>query len=259
MNLLVLLSGVADPKWPLPAVVDADALRAHRRAHPALSPFDEAALELALKLRDADPATRIEALFVAPAGEDALLRQVTSHRLDRVRALDSAALPPAWDASAFAAAIVKALGDIETDLILMGREFGDEDDGCVPGLLAHELGRSYCSQVLSLEARDGGVRVQRQQADRLEYRLPSLPALVAVVNHAGNRLRHPLLKNVMAARKMTFETIKTDSTVSGQLELAGRDAMPQAARELNCRMIDGDIDTQARWLAGVLRGEKIDV
>ena len=59
MNVLVLLSGIADPKWQLPEPVTETSLRTQRASYPLLSPFDEAALEVALKLRDADEATKI--------------------------------------------------------------------------------------------------------------------------------------------------------------------------------------------------------
>ena len=47
MNVLVLLAGIADTKWPLPGDLSAASLNAHRAGHEALGPFDEAALVFA--------------------------------------------------------------------------------------------------------------------------------------------------------------------------------------------------------------------
>lgn len=57
MNVLVLISGI--PSGRLPPLADATSLPAHALRYPRLSPFEEAALELTLKLRDADAAVRI--------------------------------------------------------------------------------------------------------------------------------------------------------------------------------------------------------
>jgi len=78
MNVLVLISGIADPKWPLPPQPDATALQIHASRYAVMSPFDEAALELALKLRDADPSVAITAVV---AGGEALARKTAEWRV----------------------------------------------------------------------------------------------------------------------------------------------------------------------------------
>ena len=59
MKVAVLIAGVQDPKWP---VTPSGALGEEQGdQHRIMSPFDEAALEIALRLRDADPAVQIMA------------------------------------------------------------------------------------------------------------------------------------------------------------------------------------------------------
>lgn len=147
MEVVVLIRGVADPKWALPAELTPQALQAHASQHAALSPFDEAALELALKLRDCDPAVRVRTLV---AGDEALARRVAGWRADAVHRIDLAGVPH-WNAAAVANALSQAVGALAKDasLVLAGREFGDWDDGTVPSALAHamrlphEIGRAH--------------------------------------------------------------------------------------------------------------------
>jgi len=258
MNVLLLLAGIADPKWPLPAEpLDAAALQAQRARYPLLSPFDEAALELALKLRDADASTHISALLAASGADDALLRHVASFRLDRVDGYDSAACP-AWNSAALAEAIAAHVrGRAEApDLLLIGREFGDLDDGSLPARLAEALGLPGVSLALQVQRGEGGLLITRQQGAQQEELQQSLPALVAVSNHARNRLRHPLLKNVMAAKKLSFDclTLPAAEADAAPLRLAGLHAAVAAQRQGRCQMLEGDMESQARALAAALRG-----
>ena len=66
MNIAVLLAGIVDPKWPLQGLhLGAGGVVAGDDKLPGkLSPFDEAALETALKLRDADPDVNICAFLL---------------------------------------------------------------------------------------------------------------------------------------------------------------------------------------------------
>lgn len=253
MNVLVLLAGVADPRHPLPAPTDAHALLHARISHPVLSPFDEAALEIALKLRDADPTTEISALVVATSEREPLLRTAASFRLAHTLGVDAAGLP-LWDAAAAA----RALADVvrthfpQPPLVLLGREFGDGDDGTLPAALATALGMPYASLALSLRIEADRASVLRQGAAGLErWRLP-LPLVASITNDPQNRLRHPLLKNVMAAKKMPFSLITPPPAVP-MLRLASSIAAAPPERTGPCAMLAGPPAAQAAALARLLQ------
>ncbi len=254
MNVLVLLAGIADPKWPLPASLAAGSLDVHRASYPLLSPFDEAALELALKLRDADPSVRIGALVAAASAQDPLLKHVASFRLDQLSAYDTARWP-AWNSAALAAALSAQLQTLAPapDLVLIGREFGDLDDGSLAPTLARAMGWAFSALVLEVGSADAGVQLLRQHGAVQERVHQDLPVLAAVTNHARNRLRHPLLKNVMAAKKMAFECIALpDTAAAPALRLTGAAPVAAPERTTACRMLGGDAGAQARALATLL-------
>lgn len=254
MQVLVFLSGIADPKRELPSTINEATLTAQRANYPLLSPFDEAALEVALKLRDADPSISIRALVGTHGQDDTLLRHVAGFRLDQVEGFDLTRWP-AWNVAVLAAGLASQVAALPTppDLCLIGREFGDLDDGSLPAALAAALNRPFASLALELKSDAGALVVTRQQGTALEQHLVRLPAAAAITNHPRNRLRHPLLKNVMAAKKMRFEHLDLGAAVSDRTpQLRGVAAAHVPVRQAACRMLGGDPATQARELIAVL-------
>lgn len=256
MNVLIILSGMADAKLPLPRPVNAETLQALRASHALLSPFDEAALELGLKLRDADPSVQLTALVAASTAQDKLLQHVASFRLDEVLAYPVQQIP-AWNSRALAAGLsgfVQAQSGTTPDLVLIGREFGDEDDGGVPAATAHALNWPLVSQTMHVQhAAPSLLQILRQFGTVQEVLTQTTPAVAAVTNHARNKLRHPLLKNVMAAKKMQF-TLQPlpEDTAPTALTLVSTDQASAPERSEQCQMIAGDVSTQARALAHLL-------
>ena len=255
MNVLVILCGIADPKWPLPLPLTASALREQRASYPLLSPFDEAALELALKLRDADPLTRISVLLAASSAQDKLMQHVASFRIDQLIAYP-ADLHPAWDSAALAKAFAAQVmgSDTVADLVLIGREFGDEDDASVPAAIAQALNWPFVSQTMEVRQGEGAVlQLTRQFGPDQELLSQAAPLVAAVTNHSRNKLRHPLLKNVMMTKKMVFTLTPlptTDHAALVRLEGLALATPPVSAAQ--CRMLAGDVATQARALAQLL-------
>lgn len=248
MYLLVLLSGIVDPKWPLPAEPAAAAALPRK-----LSPFDESALECALKLRDVDPSVRISATVVAPLVEDSLLRTVASHRLDRVAGLeiDQAML---WDARAFSALLAAIVAsETSVDLVLLGREFGDGDDGVLAPCFAEALRWPFVGLAQEVVRTEGLWELLRERGELEErIRLPG-PVLASVTNDRRNRLRHPLMKNVAMAKKLVFE-INAAETATPAVRLQALHERPVMRHATPCRMIQGSIEEQAAELAVLLRG-----
>ncbi len=245
---------MADPKWPLPAQPDVAALAAHAARYALPSPFDEAALELALQLRDADPATAITAVV---AGPETLARKVAEWRLDAVHRL-AATAPGEWDAGASARALAYAVAPLARDagVVLCGREFGDWDDGSVPALLARAWRFAHVPLALGVEVDEGRLRVTRQRGAALERWTVPGPALLSVTNDARNKLRHPLLKNVMAARRLQIPTLPLEA-IAPAVACVGVAPAAAAPRAAACRMLTGPLEEQARELAGLLRQEGV--
>ncbi|OMG66334.1 electron transfer flavoprotein subunit beta [Stutzerimonas balearica] len=259
MKIVILLSGVADIRFPLhPLSLDGGAVVEGAGARRLLSPFDEAALEVALKLRDARPETRLDVLVLGGANADNLLRAVAAFKPDRLQRLD---LKPAslWDAPLTAGQLVSVLSReaADAELVLIGREFGDLDDGSVPVLLASRLGRPLFA--LAQHAEWGGecVRLLRERGAREEWLTVSAPLLASVTNDKRNKLRHPLMKNVMEAKRLSFEGI-TAQAAAEPLALVELAAARVVQRGGDCRLLDGAAPVQARVLLDWLKAQGVN-
>ncbi|MBV1796486.1 hypothetical protein [Siccirubricoccus sp. G192] len=261
MQVVVLLAGVVDPKWRLdrlglrPGTELADESGLPRR----LSPFDEAALETALKLRDADPAVRVTAVLPGDVGSDALLRGVAAFRPDRAFRFDTSGLAP-WDPRAAVRLLGLAVGAACgcPDLVLMGREFGDCDDGVLPAALAEAQGWRFCGLAHAVAIADGRFVAHRIRGPREELlRLPP-PALVSITNDRGNRLRHPLMKNVMLAKRGPVEVVTPQAGAIPRAVVARSLAVvPPPQRGAGaCRILSGPVDAQVAELAAYLRARR---
>lgn len=250
MEVAVLTSGVADPKWPLPQEFSLKALQAHAAQRATLSPFDEAALELALALRGADPQVRITCLV---ASDEALARSVAGWRPDAIHRLALAAVP-CWDGGLVAQALARAVAELApaADLVLVGREFGDFDEGGVPAALARHARLPLVPLVLGVSRQPEGLTALRQGGGSLERVQLAGRALACVTNDPGNRLRHPLMKNVMLAKKMPIPVWQAPPPDGGALQLESVQAARAPERSGACQWLEGSVQEKAQALARVL-------
>ena len=218
MQICVLLAGVLDPKWPLPqgdwlrdpALLDGIARK--------LSPFDEAALEVALRLRESLPQATLAVWMPDGPGALGLMRAVAAHKPEHVGLLN---IPDAvrWDPAACArevAAVLRAAG--AGSLWLTGREFGDFDDGTFCAWLAGEASVSLVTMAEELRVQDDGtLRALRTRSQVTEHVRVPLACVVTLTNARSNRLRHPLMKNVMLAKKLAIESVAHESSDTARI------------------------------------------
>jgi electron transfer flavoprotein beta subunit len=256
MNIAVLLAGIADPKRPLPRPPENDWRNVVDAADFAfsLSPFDEAALEIGLKLRTAQAGSTLTVLLSDGAVSESLMRALAAFRPDHLIGI---ARPAAerWQPAALTRRVVDALAGLteQPDVMLVGREHGDADDGVVAPYLAESLGRAYAGLVLSVQARDGGIACTRAAADGEEIIALPFPALISISNDKGNRLRHPLLKNVMLAKQQKFSVLDSNPALPQRVVLTQAGPPPATqAGHAPCRMLQGTLSEQAHELAEYL-------
>lgn len=244
MKLLVLVAGVLDPKWPL--APDVGGLQEPTAERMILSPFDEAALEIALRIRDVRPEASIRAIVAGGESAAKLARAVSALNIADVATI---ALQAPWDQGAVAHELAGACGD--TDLILIGREFGDCDDGLVPPMLAGLLGRQYFgrAQVVGTE---GALRLMREAGGFEEWLPLSAPIVASVTNDRRCRLRKPLMKNVMIARQAAIAAIAAGPAAPRLIEFVGMRELACARAPVDCEMLEGSHEYQAGRLAEIL-------
>lgn len=152
-----------------------------------VNPHDEAALELALRLKDQHENTSVVLLTLGPMiAEDALRRCMATGADDLYQipvngpaplTSDPLNQPDPWVKSDLLARAVKT---IRGDLVLCGKASLDKGSGQVGALLAHRLDRPYVSAItdLQMDSSGGGLQVQRSAGrgvrEIIECRLPAV-------------------------------------------------------------------------------------
>ena len=181
MRVVVFLAAVLDPKWTL-SFSESGGLPARDPQKLSLSPFDEAALELALRLREGKGGGCCS-LHVCLLGQESerLARKVAAYKPDTIKTVS---LPPEGLAERrnLSAALAECAGrqDGPADVVLIGREFGDCDDGAVPAMLARLMGVGYVGLIHAIELDGPDVRFQRRRDGTLESILCAPPMLASV-------------------------------------------------------------------------------
>lgn len=256
-HIAVILVPVVDPQLAAKQLtIGSDGNVATDKLKHVLGPYDEAALENALALRDAVPGSTVTALVFGGAAANEALRYAMALKVDKARwiAIESDAC---WDASAIAQIIADTVLVLENqpDVILMGPELGDHDDGAVPPLAATLLHRTFFSWAYKVAAREDALVLSRDSGDFEERLITSAPVLATVSTHPSVRLRLPLIKNIMAANRQQVEN-----------EIAGprRAAVALEATTLagtgrkrggDCQMLQGNTEEIAAAFARLIRGK----
>lgn len=166
-----------------------------------MSPFDEQAVEAALRIREANAGARITVLTLGPESA----RNVLKHGLamgadDGVLLSDAAYAGSDGYGTALAlSAAIRKLGAV--DLVLAGRQAADDDAGVVGIGIAELLGMPAVSYAQDLQIDGGHARVERVLDDGTEIVQAPLPAVVTVSNELGEPRKPNLRETMRAARK----------------------------------------------------------
>ena len=191
----------------------------------SMNPYDEFALEEALRLKEKFGEGSVTAVTVGPDAARETLRSALAMGADEGVLLRSAG---SHDGLAVARALADEIATREYDLILFGKQAIDDDGMQVPAMVSELLGLPCATVVVSLEIDDGRVTARREIEGGHEVVEFELPGVVA--SQKGlNEPRYPSLKGIMAAKKKPLEE-KDVELVDGGLELvelSGPPARPE--------------------------------
>lgn len=248
MRIVVCIKQIPNPD-ALAAVlrIDEDARAAVLPpGHPAVvSPFDEQALEAALRIRDRlGSAVKISAITLGPEPARSALKQALALGADDgVHVLD--ARFEGADGFVVANALARAIRKSGAfDLILAGRQAADWDAGIVGLGIAELLDLPSVSFARAIEIEAGTARVERVLPDGFERIAAPLPALVTVSNELGE-VRKPNLRETMrAARKpvvvWSAADLDLDPSALRPRRVLERLFIPE--KSARCEMIDAGTD-----------------
>jgi electron transfer flavoprotein beta subunit len=166
-----------------------------------ISPYDEFALEAALKLKEAKGEGEVIAITVGEATSAESLRSALAMGADRAVLLKG---QPTFDGSATAKALAVEIKTIAPDLVLCGMKAVDGDQQQVGTMLAEYAGMPSVSVVAEFEFQDGKAVCHREIEGGVEIVEVSTPAVITMTK-GKQEPRYPSLKGIMAAKKKPLE------------------------------------------------------
>lgn len=260
INVLVCIKQILDPEAPTSAYkVDGETNRMTQAGvPPVMSPFDENALEAALRLKDANQA-KITVLSLGRNLSKAVLRKSLAAGADELVLLEDDVFDDldSYATASILSAAIRRIG--EYDIILTGIQAADWNAGVVGSGIAEILSIPSVTTAQKVEISDGGVRVERILSDGYEVIESSLPVLISVSNELGE-LRSAPLRAIMEAQKKPLTTwmaadLGVDVAQMRQIELL-KLFIPQ--KESRCEMVTGETEEElGKNLALKLRDTKV--
>jgi electron transfer flavoprotein beta subunit len=206
-NIIVCMKQVLDPEIPLSLFrIDTEAKQAipPKAMPPVLSPFDENALEAALKVKDIQE-SKVTVISLGKKLNRVVVSSALAAGADQLVLLQDEAFGDFntyLTAKAIAAAI-KKLG--QYDLILCGLQAADTNTGQVGTGIASILGIPCIKAARKVELNNDKVRVEKASADGSEVIEAPTPAVVTTTYEVG-ALREPGVEAFMSAAKKPITT-----------------------------------------------------
>ncbi|MCP4750411.1 MAG: hypothetical protein GY866_05935, partial [Proteobacteria bacterium] len=115
-----------------------------------INPYDEAALEQAIKVKDLNSSSRITVLTLGPLFAENELNRSLALGVDGFIQIEAGQPSDQLESRQKAHLLAKAVEEIGADLVLCGKESLDRRNGQVGAFLAHFLGTPFVSSILEL-------------------------------------------------------------------------------------------------------------
>lgn len=205
MKVLVAVKRVIDYNVKIRVKADGSGVETEN-VKMSMNPFDEIAVEEAVRLKEAGTVAEIVAVSIGTKQSQETIRTALAMGADRGILVESeVALEPLAVAKT-----LKAIADKESpDLIVLGKQAIDDDANQTGQMLAALLGWGQGTFASDLKIADGVAEVTREIDGGLETLSVTLPA-VLTTDLRLNEPRYASLPNIMKAKKKTIDTLTPD-------------------------------------------------
>jgi electron transfer flavoprotein beta subunit len=202
MKLLVPIKRVVDYNVKVRVKADGTGVET-ANVKMSMNPFDEIAVEEAVRLKEKGIVTEIVAVSIGPAQAQEQIRTALAMGADRGILVEAEGAEPLGVAK-----ILKAIADREQPgLIILGKQAIDDDMNATGQMLAALLGWGQGTFASKVEIADGVAKVTREVDGGAETLSLKLPAIVTT-DLRLNEPRYASLPNIMKARKKPIEMLK---------------------------------------------------
>ena len=169
----------------------------------AMNPFDEIAVEQALRLREAGTAEEVIAVSIGPAQNQETIRTALAMGADRGIHIEA---PHDIEPLAVAKLLTAVVAQENPNIVLVGKQAIDDDCNQTGQMLAALLGWAQGTFASALEIAGGKASVVREVDGGLEHIEINMPAIVTV-DLRLNEPRYASLPNIMKAKKKPLDSL----------------------------------------------------
>ena len=201
----------------------------------SINPFDEIALEEALRIKERGGAEEVVIATIGPADCQQQLRTALAMGADRALHIQADGVVEPLVA---ARALLKLIEREQPFLVIVGKQAIDDDNSQTGPMLAALWNRPQVTFASKVELSDGKARVTREVDAGLETLEVDLPALVTT-DLRLNEPRYVKLPDIMKAKKKPLETLPLNTLgveTKQQLKLVKFE--PPAQRQKGVRVKD---------------------
>jgi electron transfer flavoprotein beta subunit len=168
----------------------------------SMNPFDEIAVEEALRIKEAGKAEEVVAVSVGPAKAQETLRTALAMGADRAILIET---DETVEPLAVAKLLAKVAAEENPGLILLGKQAIDDDSNQTGQMLAALLGWGQATFANTVSVEGDSVTVAREIDGGLQTVKLSTPAIVTT-DLRLNEPRYASLPNIMKAKKKPLDT-----------------------------------------------------
>jgi electron transfer flavoprotein beta subunit len=200
MKILVPVKRVVDPYAKVRPLSDGSGIDTTGQKF-AINPFDEIAVEEAIRMRDRDASVTITAVSIGSAECEEQLRSALAMGADSAILVESSDI---WDSPSVAAELAALAGELSPDLVLMGKQATDDDCNQAAQMLAAKLDWPQATFASKIEVLGANLHVTRETDAGEETLELSLPAVVTT-DLRLNEPRYVSIPGIMKARSKPLE------------------------------------------------------
>jgi electron transfer flavoprotein beta subunit len=202
VKILVTAKRVPDPNATIKVRPDHTGIITDNLKY-VVNPFDEIAIEEALRIKEKDKSTEVVLVSVGAKNCTEQLRTGLAMGADRAKLVLS---EEEVDPFTVAKIVQKLIEEEQPDLVLMGKQAIDDDSNIVAQMLAELLGWPQATFASKVELGGDGAKVTREVDGGLQDIEVQLPAIITA-DLRLNEPRYASLPGIMKARKKELKEI----------------------------------------------------
>lgn len=255
MKVAVLIKRVPDTASELRVADDRKSVVTANLKY-VMSPYDEHAVEQAIRLKESHGA-EVVVLSVGPPEAKDIIRAALAMGADSGM-LIAAGRPDNLTSKGIAQLLAAALANVSADVIFAGKQAVDDDAAQAPERVAELLGIPHVSVITRFELNGNTATVDREiEGGHYTFEVP-LPALFTT-QKGLNTPRYPTLPNIMKAKRKEIKEIRPEDLGVAPDMLAGQllvESMYLPRQQRLCKVLTGDTAQRVRELVRILREEE---